>query len=837
MAKSSSKLTLVKDETLALLDWALEITNSDALSFSKGQRLATRLGAHYRPDGLTEIGFWTPELAGEIMLSERDIYLEVFTPLEPIDFRASEQQVAMRCDRLPLVQQGEYVWGVVAGLQPGRRDQAGSLYWLRYRDAQLQIYVVRDLLAYSLPYGVFAPAELYDLNSLHEGRADLDYFKETGVEAHAAAGLLASDLEEESVVIPRVEAPRCMLQLHARTASPEGTIEGLNKLYKNIATKIEKGKKLTSAEQNYIGYDAIQLLPIEPPIEYRYEGNNTVHEFFALSEVKKAKVWVTLRKPNTQNWGYDIPIAGSAAVSPSMLGSLRPDELIDFAATLHTFPSGPIQLIYDLVYGHADNQCEELLNRQYLKGPNMYGQDLNHQLPPVRAILLEMQRRKINTGADGIRVDGGQDFKFFNPLSGIVEYDDAYLQAMGDVIQDVGGYQRLMFTIYEDGRPWPQEGWEETSTYRDLIEIKPESFQWGPLIFAHNTPALEGFWDQKWSRVCEVMFQGENWITGCANHDTVRRGNQVDPAGPINWNLGSTLVEVLNNAYDNPAITLWVLGFSPGLPMEFLNAHFRGGWGFFRNTDERYAVKVVSEEAGVLDWQVDDDLYEQPNFFKALKDLGFTELGPLRGFTRALQIAMSQTHYDLDTIAEVCQRCLGGGAGECDLEAIKDLKHPTAPSFLQDLDVPKLQQFAKAFMKDVHEFANVSHWHANLQSEQVAFNLALRQFRIEHPWLLKNLSGTDRFNHISGEDHTLFYGLRTQPTDETDESQPKQFAMITHMGGAPATATLGDWLQLDLEEWQVVFKTPGLEIGDSAKDLQTFELQDSQGLLLTKIVE
>jgi hypothetical protein len=834
MAKSSSKLTLVKDETLALLDWALEITNSDALSFSKGQQLATRLGAHYRPDGLTEIGFWTPELAGEIMLSERDIYLEVFTPLEAIDFRAAEQQVAMRCDRLPLVQQGEYVWGVVAGLQPGRRDQAGSLYWLRYRDAQLQIYVVRDLLAYSLPYGVFAPAELYDLNALHEGRADLKYFKKTGVPTHAPAGLLAAELKPEAVV-PRIEAPNCILQLHVKTASPEGTIEGLNQIYKRIATKLRTGKTLTLAEQNYIGYDAIQLLPIEPPIEYRYEGNNTVHEFFALSEVKNTKVWVTLRKPNTQNWGYDIPITGSAAANPSMLGSLRPDELIDLVATLHTFPDGPIQLIYDLVYGHADNQCEELINRQYLKGPNMYGQDLNHQLPPVRAILLEMQRRKINTGADGIRVDGGQDFRFFNPLSGVVEYDDAYLQAMGDVIQDVGGYQRLMFTIYEDGRPWPQEGWEEASTYRDLIELKPGSYQWGPLIFAHNTPALEGFWDQKWSRVCEVMFQGENWITGCANHDTVRRGNQVDPAGPINWNLGSSLVEVLNNAYDNPAITLWVLGFSPGLPMEFLNAHFRGGWGFFRNTDERYAVKVVSEEAGVLDWQVDEDLYGQPHFFQALKNLGFTELGPLRGFTRALQVAMSQTHYDLDTIAEVCQRCLGRDSDACEPGSIEDLKHPTVPSFLEGLDILKLQQFAKAFMKDIHEFANVSHWHANLRAEQVAFNLALRRFRLKHPWLTKNLSGTDRFNHISDENHTLFYGLRTQPTEGSEKLT--QLAMITHMGGKPATATLGDWLQLDLEEWQVVFKTPGLEVGDSAKELQTFELQDSQGLLLTKVVE
>ena len=119
-----------------------------------------------------------------------------------------------------------------------------------------------------------------------------------------------------------------------------------------------------------------------------------------------------------------MPILGSGTTNPAVLGSLRPDEIVDFIATLHNFSQGPILLIYDLVYGHADNQSLELLTHQFLKGPNMYGQDLNHQSPQVRAILLEMQRRKINTGADGIRVDGGQDFRFFNPLSDRVEQDD-----------------------------------------------------------------------------------------------------------------------------------------------------------------------------------------------------------------------------------------------------------------------------------------------------------------------------------------------------------------------------------------------------------------------------
>ena len=193
-------------------------------------------------------------------------------------------------------------------------------------------------------------------------------------------------------------------------------------------------------------------------------------------EREEGDVKVTLKKPDTQNWGYDIVIFGCSATNPSVLETLRPDELVEFIETLHNFPTGPIKVVYDIVYGHADNQGINLLNGRFLKGPNMYGQDVNHQNPTVRGILLEMQRRKNNTGADVIRVDGAQDFKFFNPLSGRVEYDDNYLSDMAEVLQEVGDSVRRPFSIFEDGRPWPAEGWEEISTYRDIVEFKPDAF-------------------------------------------------------------------------------------------------------------------------------------------------------------------------------------------------------------------------------------------------------------------------------------------------------------------------------------------------------------------------
>ncbi len=183
---------------------------------------------------------------------------------------------------------------------------------------------------------------------------------------------------------------------------------------------------------------------------------------------------------------------------------------------------------------------------------------------------------------------------------------------MSNVRQEIGGHQRQLFAIFEDGRPWPAEGWEESSTYLDVIEQQPEAYQWGPLIFAHNTPSLNKFWDSKWQRVCEVMDHGSHWISGCGNDDTMRRGTQLDLQSDINWNLGQTLPEVMNNAYDNPAVTLLFYGFSPGVPMDFLNVTMRSPWCFFRNTDDYYGLKVVAEEVGFFDWQVEPEFYLEP---------------------------------------------------------------------------------------------------------------------------------------------------------------------------------------------------------------------------------
>ncbi len=809
--EARTSIQLVPEATGKLLAWATGLEGTSNTYLEQIRALVRKLGAHYRPDGLTEIGFWIPGLIRDA-LHEREIYLEVFTPIEPIDWRTKEQRIKFRCDRLHLEQQGEFIWGVVAGMQPGNREQAGSFYWLRYVDRAERLRTIRDLVPYSLPYGIFAPAELYDMNSLQANRADLDYFQRTAISPH------------KNIPIPRLSDPCNILQIHVGTASEAGTLEGLTRIYQTIAEKIVKEEPLTPSEQNYIGYDAIELLPTEPTIEYRDEYSPE-SEFFAFlgDEDENNIIEVELFKPNTQDWGYDVPILGSSTTNPALLGSLRPDEVVDFIATLHNFPTHPIQLIYDLVFGHADNQSELLIAREFLKGPNMYGQDLNHQLPIVRAILLEMQRRKINTGADGIRIDGGQDFRFFNPLSGRVEQDDAYLLEMSNIVQEINGHQRLLVTIFEDGRPWPEEGWEEKSRYRELIELKPESYQWGPLIFAHNTPSLSGFWQRKWSRMLEVMEKGDRWITGCGNHDTVRRGNQIPLEEKINWHLGKDFPEVLRNAYDNPPITMWVYGLSPGLPMDFINATMHAPWMFFRNTDEQYGVKVVSEEVGFLDWQITSQIYKQPNCFTHLKSLGFKQLQQLREFGQALQYAMVQQDYNLAEVVEVLRSCTDTHC-IAEIPPLKELMRGGMVRFLKKLDEDRLKHFALLFMEDCYRVCNVSHYESHLKPKQTAYNLSLRQFRHQHPWLAHNMSSTDTFDKIESDGQMIIYGLRHKP-----KSKKEAVAMVANFEGDSITLNLEKLLDIELDQWQIAIATPDLV----AEDLTALTLNNAQGVLLT----
>ncbi len=788
MSETQNRIEFDETAATALADWCETTLTTAQDRFEAARAIVQRLGAHVEGAQVV-FGFWAPELQ-DWTVRDGDVFLEILRPDPGLDLTVAHAETRFRRTLLPVTRCEAFVFSVATGLTPGTRAQVGDFYALTWRDAEGTWRRILDPLAHSLPYGAFAPAEIYDLGALQAGRADADYF----------AGFKGDTPH-------KFAPPTSILQLHVPSATAGGTIASLTRQIHRLSERVAKGLPLEPADELFIGYDAVQPLPVEP---------TTVFEagpaFWQEEPDGAEAINVSLMRPNTTNWGYDVVIAGMATVNPVLLETGRPDELVDLAAALHTFPGKPKMLIFDVVFGHSDNQGLDALASHYFAGPNMYGQNLDYKNPFVRAILLEMQRRKVNFGADGVRVDGAQDFKWWDAASQQLLHDDDYLHLMADMVQEVAGTRYRPWFIFEDGRPWPEEDWELSSTYRAVTEAlgDPDVFQWGPLTFAHNTPFVYTFWLSKYWRIREILSHGASWISGTANHDTLRRGTQVNPKLNINTRLGDTRMEILDKAYDNPAVSLLTYAVFPGVPMDFLNATARASWGFIRNQDDKYGVKVVAEEAISLKWQVDEYSYSAPGNFRRLKALGFETREELARFFEFLPALVEVTDYDLHTIATL-------------LNAVDPrLSGP------ETVTVTALKDIARAWMDDMHEYCNVSHSLSALDPRQTGFMRRLRAFRQDNRWLRQNFSDRDSFGYLQPIDgRTVFAAHRYGPDG-------RELFVLSHMeGGATDEMHPLDALPdgVSAEGWTLALATPG--IGDDYTG-GSIRLRDSMGLVFTR---
>ncbi|WP_235865420.1 glucosylglycerol hydrolase [Alloyangia mangrovi] len=775
------------EATLELSRWCERILTTAEDRFTAGRSIARRLGAQVEGDRVV-FGFWAPELQ-DWSVSDGDIFVEILRPEGELDLTLSQSETSFDRVLLPVERCEAFVFSIAAGVKAGNRAETGDFYALVWRDSEGKMTRILDPLAMSVPFGALAPAEVYDVASMQEDRPDKTYFEALRRDGPHKFG-----------------APTSILQLHIPTATAGGTIASLTRQIHRLGERVANGLPLEPADELFMGYDAVQPLPLEPTTVYEAGP-----DFWTESLTEEGRIEATLMRPNTTNWGYDIVIAGMATVNPVLLESARPDELVDFAAALHNFPGTPKKLILDVVFGHSDNQGLNALSSHYFAGPNMYGQNLDYLNPYVRAILLEMQRRKVNFGADGVRVDGAQDFKWWDWAAQTLRHDDDYLREMSGLVQEVAGTEYLPWFVFEDGRPWPDEDWELSSTYRAVIEEQthdPDVFQWGPLTFAHNTPFIYTFWLSKYWRIKEILAHGANWISGTANHDTLRRGTQVNPSKlNINTRLGDTKMEILDKAYDNPAVSILTYAVFPGVPMDFLNATARASWGFIRNQDDKYGVKVVAEEAISLKWQVDTYSYSIPGNFRRLKEMGFETREDLARFFEFLPALVEVTDYDLNTIAALL------GAVE------PPLAGPTRYT------VGELKRIACAWMDDMHEYCNVSHYLSWLDPNQTGFMRKLRDFRQQNPWLRGNFGTGDSFRYLEPIDgRTIFAALRHAPDG-------RRIFSVCHMEGRETEEI--DPLDLLPEgarggDWRLILRSPG--IGEDYLG-GPITLRDSMGLV------
>ena len=765
---------------------------SGGLNHQNAGSIAKELGAHVI-SGTNSARFliWHPKLR-----KAKTIFVELFLPESELIFDKPDQHLNMKYFRFEAGITDEFALAVIDYVPAGDREKFGVFYQFEilFNDGSSQI--VRDPMAWSMPYGIYAPAELYDIEKVLANRKDAGYFKSLGKEI-------------QNDEFRRVAPSTNLLEIHPATATAEGSLATLARRYSQIAESIQNGNELTPFEQNLAGFDGIELMPIDPVIEH--PENHLFWKRVQKMAKNGEEITLHLQKPSVINWGYDIVLFGSAAINPSILSTGRPHELLELIETLHTFPTGPIKVILDVVYGHADNQGVNVLPEEFFAGPNMYGLNIDFTNSIVRAMILEMQRRKINWGFDGVRVDGAQDFKIYDAEKDKLFHDDEFLKEMSDVEQNVAGVRYKPWMIFEDGRPWPRDDWELASTYREITGQQKHPFQWAPMIFAYNTPYNYTYWVSKWWRLKEQFVFGEKWISGYANHDTMRRGTQTDPKTiNVNFLLGNSLKMVMDNAYNNPSTTLLMNAFLPGVPMDFVQALGSTPWSFIRNTDTTYAVKVAAEEAHFTEWQITEIDYRNSRFFKRLKMMGFSTIDELRRFAKALLHFVHATEYNPANISDLLNRV-------------------DPPFSVKDWSLAKLNEYAIAWTEDLHEYCNAEMHKEFIDSRKSDFNLKTREYRLKNRWLLKNFQGEDFLKYREPVDGSvIFYGHRRDP------KSGKELIFLANMEGQVRQIVLAD-LGLPVSvgsEWSVALSTPSLR----AKQIsQPIRLSISQGILFEKV--
>ncbi|REL24755.1 hypothetical protein DYD21_16450 [Rhodohalobacter sp. SW132] len=754
------------------------------VSLNRARQIAERLGC--KPKGLqTYFLFWNPDFQ-----DAESAEIQLYLPTRYLNFDKPEQHASFQYRTFPVLLEDEFALTVLNGVPSGDKESFGALYQVKVKFKSGREEIIRDPMAASLPYGVFAPAEVYDIDTMLKNRADSTYYEQ-----------LSDELSEENN--HRIPNSVNLLELHVQTSTKPGTLYSLNDRFKQVARKLRSGNELTPDEKNLCGFDAVELMPLDPVVQH--PDNHTFWDPIHQPNEDGEEVTVRLKRPGVLNWGYDISLFGSAAVNPSLLGTGRPSELLELIETLHTSPD-PVKVVLDVVYGHADDIATQLLPSLYFTGPSTYGREIRIRHPMIRAVVLEMLRRKMAYGFDGIRVDASHDFKYYDEEKEKHLYDNDFLKEMSDITVRNCGTLYRPWMIFEDGRPWPRDDWQLAASYLEVNNQQEHAFQWAPTIFAYNTPYSYTYWVSKMWRLKEVMKYGERWISGYANHDTIRRGTQADPNSvTVNSHLGNSLKMVMNNAYNHPSTTLLMHGFLPGVPMDFLHALGHAPWSFIRDTDSNYALKVTAEEAYFLDWQVTGNEFRQSRFFKRLKGMGFHSLDELRSFTKALLSFVKCTDNDPEQILKLINVY-------CEETWTREM----------------LDEFVDAWMQDLNCYCNVDNHAEYVSSKKAAFNLEIRKYRTKNPWLRYNFRDDDFLTYAEPVHGTvIYYGYRRDP------ESGKEIVFVANMEGQPRQIVPADLIPQvkNPNKWSVACSTPSITRKEISEPIR---LSISQGLLFER---
>ena len=243
--------------------------------------------------------------------------------------------------------------------------------------------------------------------------------------------------------------------------------------------------------------------------------------------------------------------------------------------------------------------------------------------------------------------------------------------------------------------------------------------------------------------------------------------------------------------------------------MDFTHANMRAPWGFVRDTDSVWNLKVLAEEKNFPEWQIRDRDFTDDRFFSRLKEWGFESREELSTFLARLSDTVTMTGYDKAEMAALLS-VAGTPIGD-------------------ELSVEDLERLGLDWMRDVAHFATLSHWTDTQDDDRTAFDLEVRRFRHEHDWVTTDFTGEDELDYVYPTDGTvLYYGYRT------DSETGEELLFVGTMEGVAETVTPSRLVDVDENGWDVALASPGLTVEDPG---ETVTLADSQAVLFSRSPE
>ena len=285
--------------------------------FEAEQEIARGLGGQVDADGLASFGFWVPELQ-DLRVPSGDVFLEILSPTEPLDLTRAHQDVRFERIYVPAIRaRGTCL--CLRSRHEGRQPRADRRF-LRPGLARCRGSVApRSSTRWRCP----CPSARWPRPSSTtwtpcRPRAATPPISQgfAGDGPHK----FGPPLEHPADPRPDRDGGRHHRRAHPAIRAPR---------------RARRARPAAGTRRSaLLGYDAVQLLPVEPTTVYE-----TGPDFWQETEgTDDGGHRLSHRAPIRRTGAMTSSSPAWPTVNPVLLETGRPDELVDLASVLHNFP-------------------------------------------------------------------------------------------------------------------------------------------------------------------------------------------------------------------------------------------------------------------------------------------------------------------------------------------------------------------------------------------------------------------------------------------------------------------------------------------------------------------